>query len=232
MNDYLSISLLASDARPLERDALFRAGMERVSAYRREKVLRFRFRRDRNLSLAAGLLLDKLLSSYGLRERDMEYVENEHGKPYLRSRPDILFSVSHSGDYVVCAVGSVELGVDIEQITLPDWDVVRRCLSDSELSDLLSLPESERAERFTRLWTLKESYLKATGIGIGESFPAFDITPDRPPRLLELGNNDNGYRFHEFGWTGYKGTLCVLTEKNIEVKVPPKLSFPEGWALC
>lgn len=254
-NGMTVVRILIGDVRKLERDLLFQDGLERVSRCRREKILRLHFRRDRNLSLGAALLLDRLLASYGLCEKDMAYSENEYGKPSLNGCPDIRFSLSHAGDYAVCAVCTAgttaaahaapaiagisvpasvasfiagasalpDLGIDVEPVALPDMDVVRRCLSESELKLLLSLPETGRAEMFTRLWTLKESFLKAVGTGIVEPFPSFDFQPCGTPfpsgEGPEFSCGDipvysgskcaGNFRFMEFGWTGYRGALCI-----------------------
>ena len=90
-------------------ETAFDGAEKRMSEYRRNKTRR---RKNGALSLAAGLLLDYALREYGLRERDMEYRENEHGKPFFKNN-NIKFSLSHSGEYAVCAVSDDEFGIDI-----------------------------------------------------------------------------------------------------------------------
>jgi 4'-phosphopantetheinyl transferase len=202
---------MAADALELEDDLLFDRQMKRISTYRRNKVAMFRFRKDRNLCLGAGVLLDALLREFGLREQEMTYETNEYGKPSLHGFPDIHFNLSHAGHYVVGAIGSVELGIDVEEIRPVEWDVAERCMFPAELSCLRRLPAAESAAKFTRLWTLKESFLKTVGAGWGEdTFPEFEITAGRPPRLC--GNRYKGYRFQEFGWKDYKVALCISSE--------------------
>lgn len=233
MNDVpITVRISVEDVRKLERDPLFLDGLERVSAYRRGKVLRLHFRHDRNLSLGAGLLLDSMLAAYGLREKDLTYVENAFGKPCISGHPEIGFSLSHAGDFAACAVctagvpaipaaGSAAplIGIDVEPVALPEMDVVRCCLSDAELKTFLSMPESSKADTFTRLWTLKESFLKAVGTGIAEPFPSFAFKSDGHPRLC--GEKADSFRFFEFSWTGYRGCLCTsFTPLAVKLSVP------------
>lgn len=201
------VRVLIVDVRFLNEDAVFERALKRVSAFRRNKILHYRFRRDRNLSLGAGLALDVLLREYGLREKSMAYFEGPHGKPGLSHDPGICFNLSHAGDYAVCATGPSDLGIDIEPVGIYDPAVAVRCLSEKELFHMELLPEPDRGLYFTRLWTLKESLLKASGTGLTDagSFPAF--VPDRLPCTAE--EHYAGFRFHEFEWTGYCASLCL-----------------------
>lgn len=79
------------------------------------------------------------------------------------------FNLSHSGDWVACAVGlDCQLGVDVES---PRRRRSYRALAaeyfaESESRQLDGLPEEQCRQRFYELWTLKESYLKARKLGI------------------------------------------------------------------
>lgn len=200
----------ALDVNVLNDDLTFNACLRKVSSYRREKVMRYRFRRDRNLSLGAGLLLDALLGRYGLREKQMEYEMNEFGKPCLKGFPDIHFNLSHAGDYAVCALGNIPLGIDIEPIRPFDREVAACCMSSEELSFLSRLSQWEQAKTFTRLWTLKESFLKTTGSGLsGGHFPSFNI---RSGGIVPSYKN---YLFHEFLHPGYSISLCMPCARAI-----------------
>lgn len=200
-----NITVGLADVSELDDDALFCAGLERVSDFRYDKVMRFRFRADRNLCLGAGLLLDRLLDKYGLREKDMAYETNEYGKPRFRDFPGLHFNLSHSDRFVAAVIGNVEMGIDIEVIRPFDKDLARYILSDQELSYLLSLPDSEKPRAFTRLWTLKESILKARGISLERhllpSIPIVDgnISPSLP-----------GYSFEEHNTPDYCLSFCCL----------------------
>lgn len=92
---------------------------------------------------------------------DGETVRAPNDKPYFKDYPDIRFSLSHSGDVIVLAMGKTEVGVDIEQVKPRDYlSIANRHFSAAEVAQINSL------EDFLSLWTKKEAYLKLTGEGL------------------------------------------------------------------
>jgi 4'-phosphopantetheinyl transferase len=87
------------------------------------------------------------------------------GKPYLADRPDLHVSISHSGDWVACAVAGVPVGVDIERIDRrrATSELIEEVCSDEEQRLIRRLPPTRRESFFTELWTLKEAWLKRHG---------------------------------------------------------------------
>ena len=94
---------------------------------------------------------------------DCEKVDNRelfygfNGKPYLKSG-ELYFNVSHSDGYYICAVSDREVGVDIQKVCYKPR-VAKRICADNE-------PFPLNADDFTRLWALKESYIKSNGCGL------------------------------------------------------------------
>ncbi|MCI8696980.1 MAG: 4'-phosphopantetheinyl transferase superfamily protein [Lachnospiraceae bacterium] len=79
------------------------------------------------------------------------------------------FNLSHSGDYVLCAVSSAEIGTDIQQHCGKNVErLARRFFTEREAAALEQAGEErETRERlFYRLWARKEAYGKLTGKGI------------------------------------------------------------------
>ena len=138
----------------------------------------------------------KLLKS-GLRERldDDKFVpqikKRADGKPYL-DNSKLHFNISHSQQYVVCAIGEVELGVDIQYHKKNDTKLVaKRSMSVGEWQ---AYQEADnQAKFFYDLWAKKESYLKYTGEGIR-----------RDMRLLTL----DAYIQEIIIADNYSGALC------------------------
>lgn len=141
---------------------------------RQERVECLRFDRDKQLSAAAYAVL-----LYALRERGCEVREplrwdyNEYGKPRLRDFPELHFNLSHCDGAAACALSDFEVGVDIQDITPPDSGVVRMTMSDGECGLIAGSAAPERT--FTRLWTVKESYLKLLGSGLDSSLRKLDF---------------------------------------------------------
>ena len=158
-----------------------------LSNYRREKTLRYRYDKGKWLSAGAGLLLDYMLRERGLRERDMEYVEGEHGKPAFLNHPEIHFNLSHSDTLVACALSDTPVGVDVQHLVKLRDGLVRYTMSDEEIAAFEALDNDDAKQLlFTQLWTLKESYVKATGRGLTHDFPAFEINGDTVKPLSPL----------------------------------------------
>ena len=99
------------------------------------------------------------------------------GQPYLLQYPHIHFNISHSGDYVACAVGKEPLGLDI-QIHL-DRDcrrTARRIMNPAEWSAYEA--SGFQNEYFYQCWTRKESYLKYTGEGLSGLEAVCTVSPE------------------------------------------------------
>lgn len=169
------VRLYAMDVRPLYAPEIFRALYPTVSEERRAKIDRLRRQKDKCLSLGAALLLQFALREQGIGESAI--VTGEHGKPYLRDDPQLYFSLSHSGDFALCAVcDGCEVGCDIEMRGEADLRVAKRFFAPEEFAQLTALPTVQaQNEHFYRLWTLKESFLKATGLGLRLPLDAFSI---------------------------------------------------------
>ncbi len=93
-----------------------------------------------------------------------------HGKPTLVGEP-LAFNVSHSGELAVIAVGvsGHTLGVDVEAIRPRRFGLEKlaaRTLNTEEIDRWRAEPDDDRLVSFLQLWTAKEAYLKAIGIGI------------------------------------------------------------------
>ncbi|WP_342488292.1 4'-phosphopantetheinyl transferase superfamily protein [Cytobacillus sp. FSL W7-1323] len=126
---------------------------------KRTQIQRYRRIEDAYRTLVGYLLLRKILMKK-LPKVDLTKLEfSKYGKPFLNADPFPPFSLSHSGDWCVCAVGTDGMvGIDLEKITKPK----------PELHSLLFREEEEcmGAKDFFNRWTIKESYLKAIGTGL------------------------------------------------------------------
>ena len=169
--------LVLASVAPLSDPALFARGLSQVSAQRREKIARFRAEGAGRLSLGAALLLNRVLAEAGLPPAGA-FAFGPEGKPWLPDRPGLHFSLSHSGTWVLCALSDAELGCDVEGPRRFDPALARRFFHPDETAWLLSLPPREQDAAFLRLWTLKESYLKAVGLGLSLPLDAFRILPE------------------------------------------------------
>lgn len=88
----------------------------------------------------------------------------ESGKPYFTDFPEIHFNLSHCDGMAVCLVSKYECGVDVEQCRTLRPRVVERVFTPEEQQILQASDNPDFL--FTRIWTLKEAYVKAIGKGI------------------------------------------------------------------
>lgn len=125
------------------------------------------------------------------------------------------FNISHDGSLVVCAfllaeaVASgaprTEIGVDVMRLALPPWadsnvdliDTLADYLNRSEKAfiDAAQAHPEEQLLRTFRIWTLKEAYTKALGLGLGVDFSRVELAFDGPTVSLSM----DGASAHE--WT-------------------------------
>lgn len=144
--------------------------LELVGTERRKKVIRYRMPDDRKRSLAAGLIIRKILNENGLSEDSLKYSEN--GKPLA---DNLFFNISHAGDYVVGVSSDREVGCDIEKIVDAPLEVADCFFHLKEAEYIKSAEDKNRA--FFTLWTLKESYMKMTGRGMNLPLDSFEVVP-------------------------------------------------------
>lgn len=181
---------------------------------RQKKIRQFRQYQDGQRSLLAELLVRKLIYQHtGLQHEGVILRSNQYGKPFLVGMPEFHFNISHAGEWVVCAVDSSPVGIDVEKIQslgMELEEIAEKTFSDMEYQALLKTPLAERDTAFFELWTLKESYSKAVGKGLSldlDSF-AFQIKEDR--QIVFQSKEQTGkwyFKQYEID-SGYKLALC------------------------
>ncbi|MGN0106617.1 MAG: 4'-phosphopantetheinyl transferase family protein [Hominilimicola sp.] len=178
---------------------------------RREKTDRLMFRKDKMLSLAADALMRKALSDREIEDFTLEYGKN--GKPYIRDK-NIYFNLSHSENTVMCAVSDMEIGCDVEKVTDIDLEIAKRFFHSAEYEMLVKArTDEEKRDMFFRLWTLKESFLKATGLGMALPTDSFCIHINKDKISVFQDVNRENYYFKEYDFNdGYKYAVCGKSE--------------------
>lgn len=185
----LNVDVLHSGQSDLIRQWLSEDELTKVSRYMQPQA------RDKGL-LVRGYLRG-VLSLHSdidmkIAPQDWCFEYGEKGKPDLnaeqRERTGLKFNISHSGDWLVIALVNVkqvsgsderhiEMGVDIERCRASTniYSILNHYFTQAESDELLSLPESLQRDRFFDLWALKESYIKAKGLGLALSLKSFSF---------------------------------------------------------
>lgn len=128
-----------------------------------QQVSGFRKWEDAHRSVLGKALLIEGLKEYNLplvSLADLNYTAFQ--KPYFTK--DIHFNISHSGNYIVCAIGTTEVGVDVEEIKEIPLSDFKELFSPEELK--LIFKDAHNYAPFYTLWTQKEAFLKAVGVGL------------------------------------------------------------------
>lgn len=149
----------------LVKDPLvFEKWFNQMNSERKEKVLRCRNEVDKQRSLLAGILLQ-----YGLKQD--------------RFAKQVFYSISHSGNYVICVLSDRRVGIDIENKFRSAFSeakierlekIAKKCLTMGEEIRFFNCDDEEKADTLIRFWTRKESYSKALGIGLAMDFSQID----------------------------------------------------------
>ena len=115
---------------------------------RQKKILSYRFNADRNRTVWA-----ELLTRYAVAEKfscpfeKVQVYRDATGKPHIANLP-IEISLSHSGNWVVCSVGEVKSGVDVETDSTDALGIAKRFFLPSEFEKIISLPDKLRERQF------------------------------------------------------------------------------------
>lgn len=178
----------------------------------RARHARFYFARDRRLFLATRALVRTVLSRYAdVPPPSWRFATGERGKPYISAPAPRLpknlplhFNLSNTRGLVVCAVSvaHAELGVDAEGLERAGETVsiADHYFSAREVKSLRALPVGDQRLRFFTYWTLKESYIKARGLGLALPLDQFSFVLDDKAEIgiafePQLGDDPAVWRF-------------------------------------
>ncbi len=168
---------------------------EQATLERKNRADRCRQQADADRCILADALL-----RHAVGTPDYRVERTPQGKPYLPDRPDFHFSLTHSGPWVAIAWGTEPLGLDLE-VFRPDArqeKIARRFFCPDEQAYLQRHPD-----RFFKLWTMKESYLKYRGTGLALALDSFCV----------LKPEDLGVFFMDHPLENAAMTLCAKTPK-------------------
>jgi 4'-phosphopantetheinyl transferase len=159
----------------------------------RARHRRFYFERDRHMFLVTRALVRTVLSEYAdCAPEDWTFALNPWGRPHI-SGPVAgpFFNLSNTHGLVACAVSrSQRIGVDVENTTrnTEPLAIADRFFSEAEVAALKALPDDQHRTRFFSLWTLKEAYIKARGMGLAIPLGQFSYDLDEAPISISFGD--------------------------------------------
>jgi 4'-phosphopantetheinyl transferase len=171
-----------------ERDCA--AARALLSGDERARCRRLHFEEDRvSFVVAHALLRCALSEATGVAPRSWRFAASASGRPEIQApafRSRLRFSLSHSAGLVACAVTRErDVGIDVER-SAPrrgSQAVAERHFSSSEKRWLAGQPAAAAPAAFVGLWTLKEAYAKARGLGLRLALDvaSFELAPRAAP---------------------------------------------------
>lgn len=181
---------------------------------------RFRFPEDRLRFLVGRAFLRKVLAAtLGCSDpASLHFKTTEHGKPELTGADagKLHFNLSHTDAMLVLATSRRHaLGVDVEALTrhvnlLP---LAQRYFTQREFDELRDMHDAAQRERFFTLWTLKEAWLKACGLGLRVPLDSFRFELSGPQPAIVFGpqhdDSPERWQFRVFAREEFRIALAV-----------------------
>lgn len=209
--------IYAADVTALSDESLYQSMLARVRPERLEKINKAAAPTVKRQLLGAGILLLYVLSLEGLDGNRVSIEKGPHGKPFI-SESGIHYNLSHSGRYVLCALSDSDVGCDVEMTESRHSrdSVAKRFFHDDEYALLTNCSTpADRELLFYRLWTLKESFMKVTGLGMALPLNEFCIEFSEPVTVRH-NVDDRTYFFREYTLSGACASCSIAGE------VPPE----------
>jgi len=165
-----------------------------------------------------------LIRGTGVRNHDLNFSRDAHGKPFCLVPGGRRFNLSHSGRWIIAVFDNGPVGVDIELIKPLAPGVAEFALSPVEMETMQTLAETERLSYFYDVWTLKESWLKASGLGLIDHFSDYSVTTGAVPSQFRISNGklqDGAYLWRLSGLDpDYRAAVCSIRDES-----PPPVIF-------
>lgn len=180
---------------------------------RQKKVLKYKNHDEKIRSIYAGLLFRHAYIDFGHTKEQWSGIEieyNQYGKPSIKDDREFNYSLSHSGDWVVCAVDINNIGIDIQKWQNWKMNLAKRFFSEEEYQRINMAAEEEKDRLFFSMWAGKESYVKYTGRGIGSGIDKCILNPEMNKILAE--DKEFNVKMYDL-LEGYSLCLCSKSEE-------------------
>lgn len=191
-----------------------------VSEEEQRKILSKIQERDRCHGLAGKMLLLYILKIKADWKEHMlpELRYNKFQKPFINKALGS-FNISHSGDMVVCFYSREggEIGIDIEKISEIEVNDFNSVLTKEELS---ALKLENKDKTFFKLWTQKESLIKADGRGLYKDLKTIKIEKKINDISFKIQLDDNLWNVNTYSQyvKGYMMSSASLREYSIQLE--------------
>lgn len=196
-----------------------------ISPKKKHKISKFKNDADFNRSLYAEIIVrDFFCEKLSLDNSEINMEYDIKGKPFIKNFSDLCFSISHSGCYVIVAFAYTPVGIDVEKIKQIDYKGISdRYLKTSEKKYIFKENFSNsQLEKFYQIWTVKESYVKFKGVGLGKGLNYFfaEKILDHQHEFKVIDQNTNKTYYAKSFYLGDENIFSVCFENpNYKIQV-------------
>ncbi|MBU3179087.1 4'-phosphopantetheinyl transferase superfamily protein [Clostridium estertheticum] len=184
---------------------------------KRCKIQKFINKKDKVRTLIGEILIRTIIfEELSIRNKHLTFEKNQYGKPYFKGHPKFNFNISHSGDFVVCAIDDKSIGIDIEKVKHIEYkEIAKSFFSLSEFNYIVKEDLNIQLSKFYEIWTLKESYIKCSGQGLSIPLKSFSIDIDQYENIKVIIDKEHKeYVFKRFDiGSGYKMAVCSVNKE-------------------
>jgi 4'-phosphopantetheinyl transferase len=200
-----------------------------------ERRDRFMQAKDRHQHVIARALVRTMLSKHAdVQPQAWTFTPNRYGRPEISGPIETLlrFNIAHTRGLVACAVAwDREIGVDVENVERPgDYiHLAERFFASSEAAHIAALPPSQQKEVFFDYWTLKESYIKARGMGLALPLADFAFKLDEPVTIRfsgSISDVSSSWRFQRVRVSAQHKMALAVRCGTGEVKIQVRETAP------
>lgn len=144
-----------------------------------------------------------ILSRYiSITPAEIQFRTNQYGKPFISNQnPDgVTFNTSHSHEKLLFGIcKNRDIGVDIqfESDNFPEMKIANRVFGSVDSSYLAKFSGDELRHEFFRIWSLKEAYCKALGLG-------FSLPVENMPVMSDLCDGEGTFSSQGSEWYAYR----------------------------
>lgn len=168
--------------------------------------------------LLGRVLLKKIIGELlNVEPSSIVFKKSKYGKLFLdnsmfKDKP-IYFNLSHSNGLLVCVIGLDEVGVDVERICPVDFKIMKHIFRMEEIDYVLEAKTLfEKESRFFYIWTRKEAFLKAIGMGFYKDPLSFQVP-------IKEDKTKNEYNYYTFNlYSEYKVSVVVRNNNSTPIQ--------------
>lgn len=192
------VAIWQIDLHAFQEPSRLPAYLELLDSEEQARYRRLAFEPLRQNYLVAHALTRLILARYeGVAPAAVSFTRNAFGRPELHDSPcELRFSLSHARAFAALAITTTwDIGLDLECDDRPvsPLAIAERYFAPAEVAWLRALPLEGLKSAFVDLWTLKEAYIKARGLGLSMALDEFAIDLSNPgqPHLVFSAQSDD-----------------------------------------